>query len=413
MTAVLHPDDLLITPRLYERTPRPDDLNAELSAFRELSAVMTEDPQIAIQRFLDLAVELCPTAGSSGLSELTTDASGEPIFSWTAMSGAFAPYVGGTTPRHFSPCGLCLDQHHTILVDRPARLFTYFNDAEPEIVEGLVVPLYDTGKRPIGTLWVTSHEQGPGFDASDARVMEQLAIQLVLAIKIRGKSENLAQLQNRVRDRDIFVQEVRHRVKNMIQMTAGLLQLQERAVSSNEARSALREAQSRLLVLAGVYEGLLGADAGTAEIDIATLIKTLVNALQQGSSHGRRVTVRAECSKMLVKVASAVPIGLIVNEAVTNALKHGFNEDGRGEVTVRLQSDSGSCLLTISDDGAGFDGPVRQGSLGMRLMKNLARQLRATLAIDGSDGTTVKVEWTVPDGAAETSEAGAQPLVTA
>ena len=261
---VLEPEAVLITPTLYERVARPDDLQAELAAYHELSSLMTLDPVQAIQRFLDLAVELCPSAGSAGLSEMSEDEDGKPIFRWTAMSGAFAPYVGGTTPRHFSPCGLCLDQHHTILVERPARVFTYFNEAEPAIVEGLIVPLYDTGKRPLGTVWVVSHEDGAGFDGTDARIMEQLAIQLVLALKLRRKASIMVKLEEVVRDKDVLVEEVRHRVKNMIQMTSGLLQLQERGVTSTEARTALREAQSRLLVLASVYEALLlpKADAG-------------------------------------------------------------------------------------------------------------------------------------------------------
>ena len=374
---------------------------------------MTSDPQLAIQRFLDLAVDLCPAAGSAGLSELAEDASGRPLFEWTAMSGALARFVGGTTPRKFSPCGLCLDQHHTVLVERPARVFAYFNDAAPEIVEGLIVPLFDTGKRPLGTLWVTSHDHGAAFDATDARVIEQLAVQLVLAIKLRGKSKALAQLEDDVRDREELVQELRHRVKNMIQMSSGLLQLQERAVESDEARAALREAQGRMLVLAGVYEALLQPEAKARKIDIAALIDTLVNALQSGSPHGPRVAVRTKCSRMLVDVASAVPIGLIVNEAVTNALKHGFGDGRPGEVTVRLQSEGKSCELTICDDGGGFEGPLRDGTLGMRLMKNLARQLRAAIVIDGANGTTVKLEWTVADEAQEAEEPAAGPLVAA
>ena len=389
---MLQPEDLLVTPRLFQRPARAPDLNVELDAYRELSALMTVDPVAAIQRFLDLSLELCPAAGSAGLSEISEDSEGTPIFRWTAMSGAFADYVGGSTPRNFSPCGLCLDQHHTILVDRPARLFTYFEDAEPEIVEGLIVPLYDTGKRPLGTLWVTSHEDGAGFDATDARIMEQLAIQLVLAIKLRRKAAVLVELEGVVRDKDVLVQEVRHRVKNMIQMTSGLLRLQERGVGSGEARTVLRDAQSRLLVLASVYDSLLLPNADGRDVDVAALIETLVEALRDGSAHGGRVSVRADCDELLLPVAKAVPVGLIVNEAVTNALKHAF-AGGEGEVVISLQRSGRSCRLTISDDGSGFEKPSRTGSLGMRLIRNLARQLGADLAIDGSAGTTIRLEW--------------------
>ncbi|HYI42657.1 MAG TPA: histidine kinase dimerization/phosphoacceptor domain -containing protein [Sphingomicrobium sp.] len=386
-------EDLLITDQLYRRLPRSADLETELAAYRELSALMAVDPVQAINRFLDLALELCPAAGSAGLSELTMADSSDAVFTWTAMSGAFAQYVGGTTPRNFSPCGLCLDHHHTVLVDRPGRLFSYFNEAEPEIVEGLIVPLYDTGKRPIGTLWVTSHEDGRPFDPTDARVMEQLAVQLVLAIKLRRKAALYSKLEEAMRDKDVLVHEVRHRVKNMIQMTSALLVLQERGVQSGEARSALREAQSRLLVLASVYEALLLPEADARRVDVAQLIQSLATALSTTSPQGDEVKITTDCDQALLGVSHAVPVGLIVNEAITNALKHAFEGRTSGRVDISLRKSGPQCVLVVSDDGCGFDGPVRAGSLGMRLMKSLARQVGGRISVDGASGTTVRLEW--------------------
>ena len=389
----LKPEEVLITSQLYQRPARPAALDTELAAHRELSSLMTVDPVLAIQRFLDLALELCPSAGSAGLSELSTE-DDETLFRWTAMSGAFKPHVGGTTPRDFSPCGLCLDHHHTILVERPARVFTYFNEAEPAIHEGLVVPLYDTGKRPLGTLWVTSHEADQRFDPTDARVIEQLAVQLVLAIKLRRKAKIALQLEEVARDREILVEEVRHRVKNMIQMTAGLLRLQERGAQLGEVRTALREAQNRLLVLSGVYEALLAPGADTQQVEVSALIERLVDALRQAAPADALIRLTAECDELWVDVAKAVPLGLIVNEAVTNALKHAFGPRQSGEVTVRLKRDGAACSLSICDNGRGFDRPSRDGSLGATLMKSLARQVAGRLTFDGSNGATVLLEWT-------------------
>lgn len=392
-TMVMQPDDVLATARLYQRRPRPPGLESELSAHRELASLMTVDPVLAIQRFLDLALELCPAAGSAGLSELGEDGDGQPIFKWTMMSGAFAPYVGGSTPRDFSPCGLCLDNHHTILVERPARVFTYFLDAEPQITEGLIVPLYDTGKRPLGTLWVTSHDPKRKFDPTDARIMEQLAVELVLAIKLRRKAKIAAQLEEAARDNTMLVNEVRHRVKNMIQMTTSLLQLQERSVGSEEARLALREATDRLRVLSTVYETLLNPASDSRCIDAGELIGSLTRALHDSAPAGHNVTLRIECDSRLIGVSSAVPLGLIVNEAITNALKHGFPTGEPGELSVQFTCDGRRCVLVISDNGCGFEGPLRDGSLGMRLMNNLARQLGAELTIDGKAGTVLRLDW--------------------
>lgn len=390
------PEDILITEHLYRRNARPDDLQAEVAAYRELSTMMTRDPVAAIDRFLELAIELCPAAGTAGLSELVEDPQGTPYFAWTALSGALAEYVGGTTPRDFSPCGLCLDSHHTVLVETPARVFPYFNDAQPAIVEGLIVPLYDTGKKPLGTLWVTSHERHARFDATDARVMEQLAVQLVLAIKLRRKAKLMLELEQASHDKEMLVIEVRHRVKNMIQMTSSLLQLQEGALRSDEARAALREAQSRLLVMASVYEALIHPDSDGRLVNVGALVEMLTAALSESGPHSDTVRITTDCEAILLDVDSAVPLGLIVNEAVTNALKHAFPDDQAGEIFVDLRKSSKSIRLVIRDNGRGFAAARREGSLGMRLMTSLARQLRASLTVDGSDGGRIELAWTSP-----------------
>ncbi len=395
MATDLTVDQLLITQELYQRVQRAPDLSAELSAHRELSELMTADPQLAIDRFLDLALELCPSAGSSGLSELGVDEGGGSVFVWTGLKGEFAPYVGGTTPRDFSPCGLCLDHHHTILVDRPARVFTYFNEAEAEIVEGLIVPLYDTGKRPIGTLWVVSHEPGQQFCATDARVMEQLAVQLVLAIKLRRKAKLMNELKQVARDKDDLVEEVHHRVKNTIQLAASLLTFQAGSAETSGERAVLLEAQSRLMVLARVHEALhqTSAGGGPQEVRMAALLDTLCSSLGTTAPKGSDIRIVHQCDDLVMGTDRATPIGLIINEAVTNALKHAYPAGGSGLVEVKLVENRPYVELSISDDGVGITRPVRDGSLGMKLMKGLSRQLGGNLEIAAECGTQVAVRF--------------------
>src|SRR5690349_20478537 len=115
-------DELLITEALYERPARPRDLAREMDVINDLARRMVRQPEALQHRFVELALDLCQ-AGSAGISLLEQGEGGETRFRWTALAGQFAPYVGGTTPRQFSPCGLCLDRDSAILVCRPARLF--------------------------------------------------------------------------------------------------------------------------------------------------------------------------------------------------------------------------------------------------------------------------------------------------
>jgi len=378
----LAPEDVLATEEMLARPRKAADLAAEVAAFRELSALMAVDPARVVQRFLELALVLCG-AGSSGLSVLAEDGRGEPVFRWDALAGAFAPYVGGTTPRRFSPCGLCLDRDATILVSRPARVFRYFEAAEPEIVEGLVVPVRGIDAAPpLGTLWVVHHDRRGRFDAEDARVMEELAVQMTLAL---GLLRDAAA-------RDAATQEVHHRVKNTLAATAGVLRLQARAAPSAEARAALDEALGRLGVFASAHELLCRAATGAGAIEVAALLERLVDALRwyPSCTDGRvRLRVRADEGVWLPPDV-AVSLALVANEAVTNACKHAFPDGRAGEVEVRLgRRADGALVLAVRDDGVGLPVQAPEGGLGMRLIRGFVRKVGATLTLSGEGGTTV------------------------
>ena len=164
--------DILITEELGRRRPRAVDTAAEQRAFRELVAVMADESADLYQWLADAAVRLCG-AGSSGISILNDVPEGA-FFSWDALAGRFEAFRGGRTPRDFSPCGTTLDRGAPQLFDRPARLFTYFESAQPAIVEGLVIPFSAVGGTQ-GTIWVVSHDEKRRFDNEDVRVMSDLA----------------------------------------------------------------------------------------------------------------------------------------------------------------------------------------------------------------------------------------------
>lgn len=199
-TPLTTPDDLVITPMVADRPRRPIAARREAEAFHELSTLMLADASASIRRFLELSIALC-RAGSAGLS-LLGEKDGEAIFEWNALAGVYASHVGGTVPRNFSPCGLSLDAGRTIAVSRPGRLFSYLNVVNPPIVEGVVVPLYDAERRPLGSLWVVHHDDHARFCADDLLVMERLSVQLVLALTLRDEQAAARKVVHDRRDED-------------------------------------------------------------------------------------------------------------------------------------------------------------------------------------------------------------------
>src|SRR4030095_9969864 len=154
--------DLFVTRAMLHRRKAAPDLQAEAAAFCELSKTLADDPCVALRHLLDVARSSCH-AGSAGLSLLRDDGVGQTFVRWAAISGALASHEGTDTPRDSSPCGLCLDTGTTIRVSRPRRAFISLRDLQPEIVEDLIVPLYDNASKPLGTLWIAHHDRKSHF----------------------------------------------------------------------------------------------------------------------------------------------------------------------------------------------------------------------------------------------------------
>ncbi|HEU5016808.1 MAG TPA: GAF domain-containing protein [Pseudolabrys sp.] len=236
------PRDLLITKELATRPRRSTNLLAEIRAMHDLVRQTATQSDGLLDRLAELAVDLCD-AGSAGVSLLEKTPEGETVFRWVALAGAFAPYVGGSTPRNHSPCGICLERNEPILLARPYRVFEYFNKASPAIVEGLVLPLYGESGRPLGTIWIVSHEEGYGFDQGTVETMIRLADFTALALRM---TESVAEKER-------------------------LLRWAEQEITKRERAEGLKGAQRRALELA------------VTNAPLAEVLETLVRTIEQHS----------------------------------------------------------------------------------------------------------------------------------
>lgn len=167
--------DVLITDELDRRSPRQPDWQAENRALRSLASQLVHEPEVMLQSLVDLAIELCDGEPvTAGVSLVETEPDGKEVFRWVALSGTLADQIGGCTPRHFSPCGVCLEQGAPVLFAYPERYFTYFQAANIPFVEGLVLPLMAEGQG-LGTIWIITHNEQRQFDPEDVRLMTGLA----------------------------------------------------------------------------------------------------------------------------------------------------------------------------------------------------------------------------------------------
>lgn len=201
-----------------------------------------------------------------------------------------------------------------------------------------------------------------------------------------------------LRDKEVLLREIHHRVKNNLQVISSLFSLQRERTDNPELGMLLDESQTRVQSIALVHEQLyLSADL--AAIDLDRYLRTLVSAVR--SSYGAdAVEIDASAQGVVLDVEQAVPCALLTCELISNSIKHAFG-GGPGKVWVRAERDEqGYCVLEVRDDGRGipedFDWKSVR-SLGLRLVQALTRQLRGTIELDRSQGTCFRVRFPLPE----------------
>jgi two-component sensor histidine kinase len=221
---------------------------------------------------------------------------------------------------------------------------------------------------------------------------------LVVAIEVTEQQQDHAALQGTLRDlesalaeKTVLLKEVHHRVKNNLAVIVSLLGMKAGAIESAEAQGALEDSQQRVRSIALIHEHLYGTEH-LDRINFAEYAGELVREL--GDVYGtrsRRIAMRVDAEPVQMGVHRAVPCALILNELVTNALKHAFPGERSGEVGISLRrSAPGQLELTIQDDGIGCPpGPrLRDGkSLGLRIVEILTKQLDGSLEQGEAPGT--------------------------
>ncbi len=200
--------------------------------------------------------------------------------------------------------------------------------------------------------------------------------------------------------RGTLLSEAVHRAANDLQRLAGTLRLQANTAEDAATQSALREASDRVAAVGRINARLdRHRDDGAAEVNSQGFLDGLVEDLSQGVLGLRPVMITGAAEAHLIAMAQAVPVGMIVNELVTNALKYAFPGEREGRIEVVFRREGASFVLSISDDGVGFDpAALPKGSgLGTRISHALAGQLGGQLQAvpQASDGTGSGTRWVV------------------
>lgn len=230
------------------------------------------------------------------------------------------------------------------------------------------------GKAFFGVLEVDSADPGQ-FDEADAHFLAGFAGLLGIAIE---RQQADAKLQEALEHQELLTREMSHRVKNSLTSVVGLLRVQARSAQSEEVKNALEDASSRVATIAQVHDHLWrGSEIGF--VDLADFMSELCKKLK-GTAGGHVLHCHAD--SMLLSADHAIPLGLLINELVTNAVKYAYPQSN-GHIQVSAHEIEGNLHVEVSDQGIGlpegFDIDKPRTSLGFKVINALVRQLQGKI----------------------------------
>lgn len=232
-----------------------------------------------------------------------------------------------------------------------------------------------------------------------ALLFSALAVLSFFAYRNNRRQKELLNHQNNViesslQEKEILLREIHHRVKNNLQIISGLLSLQSRQIENPEAQEAVREGRNRVKSMALIHQKLYQQD-NLSGVNMQEYLTDLLSAIQQ-TFRDNRQTVHSQilCNNLSLDVDTAIPLGLIVNELLTNCYKYAFPGKIEGALLIRLEEVNNTLILEVKDNGPGlpdsFD-PARSKSFGMKLIQSLAAKLKAEISISNHQGLSFKM----------------------
>lgn len=205
-----------------------------------------------------------------------------------------------------------------------------------------------------------------------------------LGIDITENKRYEERITQSLKEKEILLKEVHHRVKNNMQVISSILNLQSSYVTDNYALNLLKESQNRIKTMAYIHESLY-QNKTFSSINFSDYVTTLTNnILHSYTASIQKVRLVMDLQKVILNLDTSIPAGLIINELVTNSIKHAFNDEKEGIIFINLYTKDNILFLEVSDNGKGFPKEVdfkNTNSLGLQLVNTLVEQLNGNIEL--------------------------------
>ena len=293
------------------------------------------------------------------------------------------------TPRSISFCGHAINQPNSPLIVEDATKDERFHDnplviGGPEIKFYIGIPLVTENSFPLGTLCIADVKPRK-ISENQLESLKMLAKQVMNLLVLR-KSQ--LELKGQVDQNVILLKEVHHRVKNNLQVVSSLLRLQSNEISDEKLKAAFKDSQDRIVSISKVHE-ILYQSVSLQTINLDEYITSLTERIITNMNKNKKdVSLVVNTHGIGLNLDTVIPIGLILNEIITNSMKYAFINKDIGEITIEFtELENELYKLEIGDDGIGIKdkfNTTHKSTLGVRLIKKLTQQLNGAVEIDTS-----------------------------
>jgi two-component sensor histidine kinase len=295
-----------------------------------------------------------------------------------------------------------LQECRKISDDFVSIIITGFGNHE-RAIEALRLGVFEYLRKPLSIEEVIT-SIGKGIDLLSLR-RGLSAYRRELEIENALKTQYVETIEKSLKEKEVMLKEIHHRVKNNLQVISSLLSLQSRHIKDKEALEFFNDSRNRIYSMSLIHESLYQSK-DLARIDFAGYVRTLTRDLFRSYNVGPDVIkLNIEIKDVFLNVNTGIPCGLIINELVTNSLKHGFPDGRRGEIQIGLyEPKKGEFTLNVRDNGIGFPEDFdfqNTESLGLHIVISLVEQLDGTIELDKGETTS----FTIGFGEFKTSHA--------
>ena len=237
---------------------------------------------------------------------------------------------------------------------------------------------------------------GANQDITDRKMMEEEIRSLNMVLEQRVADRTM-QLNAMLTEKELLLREIHHRVKNNLQIIVSLFNLQSRYISDQKVGDVIRDCQSRVRAMALVHERIYRSENVTS-VDLKEYFTFLgEQVFNYHSVKPSQINFCLTMPEIRLDVDTVIPLGLVVNELLSNSLKHAFPDGRKGTISILCSTCNEDISLSFSDDGVGFPAGLdwkNSPSLGLRLVRSLVRQLNGEIELEPSPGTTFRITVT-------------------